>query len=56
MPWEGGLRWGMQGGVKSIADETCKNVEDDGIYYYCVENGLIEPYQAFLADEAPVYN
>ena len=42
--------------VKSIADETCKNVEDDGIYYYCVENGLIEPYQAFLADEVPVYN
>lgn len=32
--------------VKAIADVTCKNVEDDGIYYYCVENGLIEPSQA----------
>ena len=31
--------------VKSIADGTCKNVEDDGIYY-CVENDLIEPSQA----------
>lgn len=32
--------------VKAVADATCKNVEDDGIYYYCVENGLIEPIQA----------
>ena len=32
--------------VKAIADVTCKNVEDDGIYYYCMENGLIEPSQA----------
>ena len=29
--------------VKSVADDTCKNVEDDGIYYYCVEKGLIQP-------------
>lgn len=29
--------------VKSVADVTCKNVEDDGIYCYCVENGLIQP-------------
>ncbi len=32
--------------VKAIADAICKNVEDDGIYYYCVGNGLIEPGQA----------
>ncbi len=29
--------------VKAIADTECKSVEDDGIYCYCVENGLIEP-------------
>lgn len=32
--------------VKAIADTECKNVEDDGIYYYCVEKGLIELRQA----------
>ncbi|WP_041914867.1 Cof-type HAD-IIB family hydrolase [Selenomonas ruminantium] len=32
--------------VKAIADTECKSVEDDGIYYYCVEKGLIELSQA----------
>ena len=27
--------------VKAIADEICGDVAEDGIYYYCVENGLI---------------
>lgn len=27
--------------VKEIADEICGNVSEDGIYHYCVENGLI---------------
>jgi Cof subfamily protein (haloacid dehalogenase superfamily) len=27
--------------VKHAADEVCKSVDDDGVYYYCLENGLI---------------
>lgn len=27
--------------VKKQADEVCKAVEDDGVYYYCLENKLI---------------
>ncbi len=28
-------------GLKKIADAICGSVSEDGIYYYCVENGLI---------------
>lgn len=27
--------------VKAIADEICGTSADDGIYHYCLENGLI---------------
>ena len=27
--------------LKAIADEICGNVAEDGIYHYCIENGLI---------------
>ena len=27
--------------VKAAADVVCKSVDDDGIYYYLVENGII---------------
>ena len=28
--------------VKAKANAICKSAEEDGIYYYCVENNLIE--------------
>lgn len=28
--------------LKAIATQICKDVQDDGIYYYCLEHGLIE--------------
>jgi len=27
--------------VKERADVVCKSVEEDGVYYYCLENKLI---------------
>ena len=27
--------------LKAVADGVCANVENDGIYYYCMEHGLI---------------
>ena len=27
--------------VKKRADITCRSVEEDGVYYYCLENGLL---------------
>lgn len=27
--------------VKERADAVCKSVEEDGVYYYCLENKLI---------------
>ena len=29
------------GRLKEIADDICGSVAEDGIYYYCIENGLI---------------
>ena len=28
--------------LKAIAMQICKDVQDDGIYYYCLERRLIE--------------
>lgn len=28
--------------VKAVADRVCGSVSEDGIYHYCIENGLIE--------------
>ena len=28
--------------LKAVSDEICGDVEDDGIYHYCLENGLIK--------------
>ena len=27
--------------VKAVADEVCKSVDEDGVYYYLKEKGLI---------------
>ena len=27
--------------VKDVADDVCKSVEEDGVYYYCKEHGLL---------------
>ena len=27
--------------VKAIADDVCGDVAEDGIYYYCLEHGMI---------------
>ena len=28
--------------VKERADDICRSVEEDGVYYYCLEHHLIE--------------
>ena len=27
--------------LKAVADEICRDVVEDGVYQYCLENGLI---------------
>ena len=28
--------------LKAVADEICRDVAEDGVYQYCLENGLIK--------------